>query len=346
MRIVGTLLIAIGGSAFLVRLYSMRSIPAARVILPPVPYRMIAKNPGDIVSIDIPIGNAGLLPLRYKLNASCGCTELTPREGVLDPGHTKDIHVGVRLDSEGQEKSILISVNSNDPKRPIGEIRLNGRCLASCVLEPGSLDFGEIAIGGSKDMEFRVLGPPHDPHADFGEIIIKDVPDQMKFQRISSHPGDVRYRVRFQASEKAQSFSGSMHLELSGLKRETVATWSARVIGAVDVSPATIFRFPKDGGGENYNVFIRSRLGRIPGRLIDFSAPKGVSVERIGTAGANPVRVSIRVSKSAALSASEVLSLKFEGIDDRVRIMMKSVGDRSSTMIDDSSRTGSPSTRK
>ncbi len=335
MRIVGTLLIAIGGTAFLIRLYSMRSVPAARVVLPPVPYRLTAKNPGDLLSVDIPLGNAGLLPLRYKLNASCGCTELTPREGVLEPGRTKDIHVGVRLDNEGQEKSILISVNSNDPKHPIGEIRLEARCLASCVLKPGSLVFGEIAIGGSKDLEFRILGPPHDPKANLGEIKISDAPDALKFERVSSRPGEVRYRVRFHAGEKAQSYGGAIHFDLSGLKRQTMAQWTARVIGPVEVSPSTIFRFPKDGGFESYNVFIRSRLGRIPGRLMDFSAPKGISVERVGTAGANPVRVSIRVSKGAELSAIEVLILKFEGVDDRVRIVMKSVSDRNSSSVVD-----------
>jgi hypothetical protein len=53
MRIVGTILKAIGGSAFLIRLDSMRSIAAARLFLSPVPYCLLAKNPGELISVDI-----------------------------------------------------------------------------------------------------------------------------------------------------------------------------------------------------------------------------------------------------------------------------------------------------
>jgi len=85
--------------------------------------------PGAELSGTFEITNQGTDELVYRLQATCGCTELTPKEGTIQAGDSRQIVVALRLPSIlGANKKAGVFINSNDPQRPRVNCRIRGKC--------------------------------------------------------------------------------------------------------------------------------------------------------------------------------------------------------------------------
>jgi len=54
-------------------------------------------GPGEVLDGILTLRNIGSEPLEFSLLGSCQCTELMPTDGVVLPGKSRDIRVGVTL---------------------------------------------------------------------------------------------------------------------------------------------------------------------------------------------------------------------------------------------------------
>lgn len=72
--------------------------------------------PGQESVATFELKNAGTGPLTFALEASCGCSSLSPREGTIEPGGTQTIQMAVRLKEDGEAKRILVTIETNDER--------------------------------------------------------------------------------------------------------------------------------------------------------------------------------------------------------------------------------------
>ena len=86
------------------------------LVLPAQRLEMSDCIPGQESVGTFELKNAGTGPLTFSLEASCGCSDLAPREGTIPPGGTQTIQMMVRLKEDGEAKRILVTIETNDER--------------------------------------------------------------------------------------------------------------------------------------------------------------------------------------------------------------------------------------
>jgi hypothetical protein len=105
---------------------------------------------GEVCYGKIPIFNAGDQPLVFRIEASCACAQLEPREGTIAPGEYEDIKIGVRLRYQRHTESVRLRVYTNDPGMSFAEHSFHARCPSPLTVHPLSVDFGQVQQGVTK----------------------------------------------------------------------------------------------------------------------------------------------------------------------------------------------------
>ncbi len=116
-----------------------------RLEAPSLPLHLGRGKPGQVLDGSIRLRNTGGQPLAFTVQTSCGCTDVRPRAGTLAPRDALDVHLGVRLDTAGSERDVLVTIVSNDPARPSVNVMLRAECPAPIKVSPARADFGSVA---------------------------------------------------------------------------------------------------------------------------------------------------------------------------------------------------------
>ena len=102
-------------------------------------------KPHEVLSGIVEFKNSGTADLEFQLSASCGCTEVEPRSGTISPGKSQAVRVSVRLPGYGNsERTVRLTVTSNDPNRPTAEYGVLATSPASVQVSPMTVYFGRI----------------------------------------------------------------------------------------------------------------------------------------------------------------------------------------------------------
>ena len=82
---------------------------------------------GDKVKHVFKVSNTGKAPLEIKrVRASCGCTAVVLKEKKLAPGASTEIEATFDTSRRSGPQKKTITVQSNDPNRPVVRLRLEG----------------------------------------------------------------------------------------------------------------------------------------------------------------------------------------------------------------------------
>ena len=127
-------------------LTGMSSLAAPRLTVSTTRLDLGDGKANEILRGSLLLRNDGGTPLEFSITKSCGCTELTPSTGTVSPGGSANIAVGIKLDGHtNTERSVMVSINSNDPKQSVVNCTARARCPAPFEVAPAFLDFGKVA---------------------------------------------------------------------------------------------------------------------------------------------------------------------------------------------------------
>jgi hypothetical protein len=100
------------------------SIPAARLELSPSRLDLGDGKPNELLHGNVRLRDAGHGVLEFEITASCGCTDLTPRQGSIPAGAEQDVRLVVRLpDYANSERAVQLSVKTNNPRSRSRSVR-------------------------------------------------------------------------------------------------------------------------------------------------------------------------------------------------------------------------------
>lgn len=199
-------------------------------------------NPGETLKGVFFIANVGEGELQFRIDPSCGCTDLNPRTGNIPAGKRTPIHVAVRLGQRGIDKTVKLAFTTNDPVTPEVDCVLLASCPRLFSVSPESVSFGHIQKGTSSKVPLRVQKANK-----AGDISIRNIFAQ------SNHPfirtsirhdttGETTVAAELLPDAPAGKIIASIDVSLmDGSKRETInIPITADVGGHLVASPATI----------------------------------------------------------------------------------------------------------
>lgn len=113
--------------------------------------------PGQVVHHTYIVKNTGTKDLIIKeVNPSCGCTTAILQEKIVGPG--KSVKIEADLTAQMNEGAIRKNINvvSNDPKNPTTIIYMNAKVKLDFLIEPKSINIGDMFIGDKKEIKFNI----------------------------------------------------------------------------------------------------------------------------------------------------------------------------------------------
>ncbi len=172
-------------------------------------------KPGDTLTDNFIISNFGDAPLEFSAAAGCGCTDLTPQSGVIEPGRELSITVAVRLDSPGSHRDIGVRFKSNDKMQSDDAVvRVIATCPYPFEVTPGRVDFGQVARGRRSSLDITVstidfsTSAPSSP----GEIVISNSDDNLLVEQLATQGKSSVFRITLLEESPVGSFHTTLKL--------------------------------------------------------------------------------------------------------------------------------------
>lgn len=102
-------------------------------------------KPNERLPGSLEIRNVGEKELVFDISASCACGNLAPRSGTVPPGGAQVVRFVVQLpDQANTERSLQLTVKSNDPRRPQAACSVVAKCPAPFRVTPAFVEFGKV----------------------------------------------------------------------------------------------------------------------------------------------------------------------------------------------------------
>jgi uncharacterized cupredoxin-like copper-binding protein len=97
--------------------------------------------------------NKGDTPLTVvRTRTSCGCTVASVSSKNLAPGATGEVRITFDSSTFNGKISKQVYLETNDPRKPVFTLTLNGTVAEEIVVNPRQLNFGTVKPGVSKEL--------------------------------------------------------------------------------------------------------------------------------------------------------------------------------------------------
>lgn len=130
---------------------------APKIVCPETVFDFGEKENSQVVEHHYVVRNEGTLSLEIRgVRASCGCTAVKPTDSVVPPGG--DTTIQARFDLRGRSGMQVktITVESNDPERPVVHLQIRGTAVQGLRAQPSTLFFGRIEPGAERTRAFEI----------------------------------------------------------------------------------------------------------------------------------------------------------------------------------------------
>lgn len=132
--------------ALLICLYGSPSFAAPEIEFTSTQFDFGAVNQGERVQHAFEFVNAGQDPLLIdRVRSSCGCTAVLVSDKNLAPGAKGQIKTNFDSTRFRGSVSKTIYLYSNDPAKPVVQLKIKGEVLELIAVEPEQVNFGKIA---------------------------------------------------------------------------------------------------------------------------------------------------------------------------------------------------------
>ncbi len=295
--------------------YSVLSSTAGGQVLDTIdlPIKIVVKHPGEVVESTFPIANRGTKPIAFELQPSYGCTEVRPMLGTLEPGSSLDVHFGVKLNVEGEEKNITIAILEGKEQKQTSTIHIHASLHESHKVDPDRIDFGMIGKGKAKTVKFHVEHLGHNAEGFADRVVAVNCNRAVAVERDAQTDGFI---ARIEPDDRDGMIQGEIQLLVDGSKELKVP-----ICGEITDPIVAAPRMLDLRTGQVAHIMLKRMDGGPLGHLTSLEAPKGVEVMNGERETGLIHRIDVRI-----FDASEFRNQK----NNRVRIQFNFSGDQCS----------------
>ncbi len=216
-----------------------------RIEIPSLPLYLGSGRPGQILEGTIPIRNSGDEPLSFKIITSSGCSKLEPTAGLLQPGQSVSVHVGVRLGTQ-YSNSFTLLIESNDRVRPQVWYFVDADCRPALSTRPTVAKFGSVREGNGAKQQLTVLDGSGKPLAADTRIMVTTSSPEIRVRPVSTKGGGLAIEVGIDSAAPPGPFSGRIELTVPGSTDRVVVPVFGTVVGEVEFSPKGVVLLVSD----------------------------------------------------------------------------------------------------
>jgi hypothetical protein len=285
-------------------------------------------KPGEVISGTFALENTGGGDLDYQIEASCGCSSLTPQAGRIAPGRSQEVRVGVRLGTEGEKRSVKLVVRSNDPTRPTGAIEVTTECPAPAIATPNRVDFGRLASGTSGEQTVTVEIREEVVGEDLAAIVPKLSSGLFlaSMVRVDQSPPRLVVKVSYPPSLPLGVSVDTLTLSRSGGVRLVEIPIVAEVIRPLVIVPEIVFLRASTASSDHSRplILVKRLDGKLVGPLAKLEAPGNVKVEEVSDQKRNYRQFRLVFSEVPTLPIQ--IKLRFEGEPEALGVRIVPLG--------------------
>jgi len=250
-------------------------------------------DPGEIVRGGLVLKNEGTAPLKFSILRSCGCTDLSPTDGVIAPGGKVDVSVGLELfKATGSERSTSLVVRTNDPKNREVRCTLVARSNSPFQVTPAYVDFGDVLHGSPVSSSATIA---IEREQGVTKILTRLTNENFVVQSNSNTEVHVSHAKHLPAGRH----SGSLQLFIKGDEKRVVRVPLQVNITVPLVSVPSSLVIRKDGTGRFRKVHwivISNNGSAALGDLVALNAPKQFLIEKVSKIGDKRCRYSLVIA--------------------------------------------------
>ena len=270
---------------------------------PPRPVLQLSTNrlelgngkPNEIKHGSITIRNVGSVQASFTISASCGCTELEPRAGTLEPDEEQSVRVGIQLPGySNSEKSSQLMIVADGPRAPLSCLVM-AKCPPPLQVSRDYVDFGRVPSGA-------------DPAA--WEIVVDAIPgrppitaDGLSVHHESPHflvatsdePSPLVVRVKPTTGLPVGDYFDTLELRAGDPNEVVRIPVRLQIMDDLSVIPPTVFlrHDPDTGKPRPANLLVMNARPKWPeGELVILQGPPGITLEN--STGGHPANNKIR----------------------------------------------------
>jgi hypothetical protein len=232
------------------------------------------------VKHDFKIMNAGTAPLELgKPKTSCGCTVAALAKTKLEPGEETTISAELKLTNRQGELTKSITVPSNDPDKPLFELKLEGVAVAAINIEPKYANFGRIMDAAPQERKITLTA--NKPGLAFNIQDVKSTSEKFEADLKTLEDGK-SYELTIKTAPDMEPglISGAITLQTDYAKRPVMQVRvNGQVVGPIDVLPNSIN--VSYAPGETTSQWLQVRPGRVDSfKITGIEVPvEGMSTE-------------------------------------------------------------------
>lgn len=285
-----------------------------RLRLPAYPLDLGEGKSGEILDGVFEIRNVGSSALSYRIEPSCGCSDLSPVAGTIPAGERQEVHIGVRLQGQGTEKNVRLTIRSDDAVRPVATYDVHVDCPAPFDVAPMVVDLGRVVRGDSRELPLTVRDDAETdgPTAAFSYESSADW--------CIVRPDAEGRRVRVILAEDAPvGFLSTEIVIKSADGRSMSVPVAAHVLDEIVVAPSVLFAGSR-AASEGLTFLVWRPDDKPLGTVSETNAPPGVNVEELSRVADPRRRFRVHLSDGAAPEGARTIRLKFENLQSPVSV--------------------------
>jgi HYDIN/CFA65/VesB-like, Ig-like domain len=258
-------------------------VPVSQLLIEPVRLELGEGKPGEQVDGKFSIRNPTRDDAPYTLRASCGCTSLTPHEGVLRAGDAQAVHISVVLpDHVDSERRVAIVLDSNG--QPLARCIATAKCPAPFRVTPKRIEFGRLKPSDCRERSVRISPREGRVPIDLDRLLIQASPESLVVTKRHNPDSSVQLAVRVPKEVAGPRFTGSVRIGLEDDPAHPVSVpVFAEFITPLSIAPRTATLCPAPATGEFLPVTLICRSSDPTLKIDSISIkdePAGVRIER------------------------------------------------------------------
>lgn len=255
-----------------------------RLELPQFPLRIDCPREQAKALGSFQLGNRGDRPLSYRLQPSCGCSELTPIEGVIKPLSNQIVRIGIDLTPSLTAKEVLIAIETNDSVESHREFRVSAVRPRIVAAKPDRIDFGLLPPGAVATKTCEIVADLVSAKRPINllECDIKLESDCFRYEidRRESTPDRLSLTFRNKGVSDEQSYRSTLKVIDRSGKSLVEVPIDLTVRRSIVASPAVLFIDPSAGAERKTHLIIVKRTdGKPLGEMMSLKIPEGFEVE-------------------------------------------------------------------
>jgi hypothetical protein len=235
---------------------SSRMVPPStaggpRIELPFQSLNLGSGRAGQVMHSTFRIFNRGSELLDYEILTSCGCTNLSPRQGSINKGASQEIQLAITLESEGKDKSVQITVYSNDRTQPSVTFFARSECPARLTATPQRIDFGIIRVGETPELTFTVRDMRIPPSTkEVVSVLARWDQNRFRVKYKSISKSEWLFSVSLIAVDSASYIGDTIRILFPDGDAALEVPVTARVIGKISIAPSVLYYSMQDNVSE------------------------------------------------------------------------------------------------